>query len=121
MSYKGLQGSGEINYLTTKLQSNAFTFYQDKVLTLGTKATVAESTVGEAYFMQANFDKYALEWLPRKDTMNISTTTTPIKLYQDKFSYRGVATVTPKGFFGDGTIEGVDGSIKSPIAAICQN
>jgi len=114
MSYKGLQGSGEINYLTTKLESNAFTFYLDKVLTLGTKATVAESTIGDAYFMQAHFNRYALEWLPQKDTMNISTTTEPIKLYQDKFLYRGIATVTPKGFFGDGTIEGADGSIESP-------
>jgi len=114
MSSKGLQGSGEIKYLTTALESNAFTFYLDKVLTLGTKATVAESTIGNAYFMQANFNKYALEWLPQKDTMNISTTTEPIRLYQDKFSYRGIAIVTPKGFFGDGTIEGTDGSIESP-------
>lgn len=121
MSNQGLQGSGQIDYLTAKLHSNAFTFYRDKVLTMGTKATVAEASIGDAFYMSANFNKYALEWLPQKDTMNISTTSEPIKLYQDKFTFRGISTITPKGFFGDGTIEGADGSIKSPILAFAKS
>ncbi|RDC66398.1 hypothetical protein [Adhaeribacter pallidiroseus] len=114
MSFKGLQGVGELKYLTTTLQSNAFTFYLDKTLTLGTKATVAEGNIGEAYFMQANFKQYALEWLPKRDTMNISTTTDAINMYGDKFKYRGIAIVTPKGFAGDGELESADAKVTSP-------
>ncbi|QNF32025.1 hypothetical protein HUW51_04520 [Adhaeribacter swui] len=121
MSFKGLQGAGELKYLTTTLQSNAFTFYLDKTLTLGTKATVAESTIGDAYFMQANFKQYALEWLPKRDTMNISTTTDAIAMYGDKFKYRGIAIVTPKGFAGDGELEGVDTKIISPELHFSRN
>ena len=114
MSFKGLQGSGELKYLTTTLQSNAFTFYLDKTLTLGTKAIVAEGKIGEAYFMQANFKQYALEWLPKRDTMNISTTTDAITMYNDKFNYRGIAIITPKGFAGDGELENADTKVISP-------
>ncbi|PSR55031.1 hypothetical protein AHMF7605_16730 [Adhaeribacter arboris] len=115
MSFKGLQGSGELKYLTTTLQSNAFTFYQDKTLTLGTKATVAEGNMGDAYFMQADFKQYALEWLPKRDTMNISTTTEPIAMYGNKFKYQGIVIVTPKGFAGDGELQSTDAIISSPV------
>ncbi|MDQ3290151.1 MAG: hypothetical protein M3Q05_02560 [Bacteroidota bacterium] len=115
MSFKGLQGSGELKYLTTTLQSNAFTFYLDKTLTLGTKATVAEGNIGEAYFMQADFKQYALEWLPKRDTMNISTTTDAISMYDKKFNYRGIVIVTPKGFAGDGELQSADAIISSPV------
>lgn len=115
MSYKGLQGSGELKYLTTTLQSNAFTFYLDKTLTLGSKAIVAEGDVGEAHFMQAEFKDYALEWLPKKDTMNISTTTESIKMYGDKFSYRGIAIITPQGMAGDGRLENDAAVVTAPL------
>ncbi|QMU30797.1 hypothetical protein [Adhaeribacter radiodurans] len=115
MSFKGLQGSGELKYLTTTLQSNAFTFYLDKTLTLGTKATVAEGNIGDAYFMQADFKQYALEWLPKRDTMNISTTTDAISMYENKFKYRGIVIVTPKGFAGDGELQSTDAIISSPV------
>ena len=115
MNFKGLQGAGELKYLTTTLQSNAFTFYLDKTLTLGTKAVVAEGNIGDAYYMQANFKQYALEWLPRKDTMNISTTVEPIKMYNDKFNYSGTAIITPKGFAGDGRLESAEAVVTAPI------
>lgn len=121
MSFKGLQGSGELKYLTTTLQSNAFTFYQDKTLTLGNKATVAEANIGDAYFMQANFNQYALEWFPKRDTMNISTTIEPISMYGDKFKYQGIAIITPKGFAGDGQLEGADALITSPVLNFSKN
>ncbi|WP_051359905.1 hypothetical protein [Adhaeribacter aquaticus] len=115
LNYKGLQGNGDIEYLSAKLQSNAFTFYLDKVHTLGTRALVTEAQIGNAYYMEADFDKYALEWFPQKDTMNISTVSEPIKLYNGKFIYRGMATLTRTGFYGDGLVEGTDGTIKSPL------
>ncbi|MDB5262063.1 MAG: hypothetical protein JWQ14_1344, partial [Adhaeribacter sp.] len=121
MTNKGLQGAGEVEYLTTRLKSNAFTFYLDKVLTLGTEATIKEATVGKAYYMGGTFNKYVMEWLPKKDTMNISTVSEPYKLYGNKYTYRGIAILTPDGFFGDGVVEGADGLIKSPNLAFAKD
>ncbi|MGV3587346.1 MAG: hypothetical protein ACO1OF_10110 [Adhaeribacter sp.] len=121
MTNKGLQGTGEVDYLTTKLKSNAFTFYLDKVQTLGTEATIREATVGKAYYMGGTFHKYVMEWLPKKDTMNISTVSEPFKLYAGKYTYQGIAILTPEGFFGDGVVEGTDGLIKSPNLAFAKD
>ncbi|GEO03296.1 hypothetical protein AAE02nite_09600 [Adhaeribacter aerolatus] len=121
MSNKGLQGTGEVEYLTTRLKSNAFTFYLSKVQTLGTEATIREATVGKAYYMGGTFHKYVMEWLPKKDTMNISTVSEPFKLYGGKYTYQGIAILTPEGFFGDGVVESTDGFIKSPSLAFAKD
>jgi hypothetical protein len=119
----GLQGNGSINYLTSTLKSDTFTFYLDSVTTTrGISGAIAASKDPENIFPAANIGHFSMNWkvkqdslvLNKPDTLFNKETMDPIKLYDGKFTYVGQTVITPNGLLGHGTIESAESMVKSP-------
>lgn len=108
LNSQGLRGDGDIQYLTTKLQSKDFFFLKDSVLTIGTKATTTEGAHKDAEpgvkFPDMVVEEYRMKWLPKLDQMYISDTKNPILLYKGTASLQGTANITKKGMMGEGIL-----------------
>ncbi|MGB3849137.1 MAG: hypothetical protein WA958_04170 [Tunicatimonas sp.] len=100
----GLHGEGTIDFLTTNLEAEDFTFYMDSVTTVGTVAQMRAGSVGSASFPQAYVENYRLKWLPQQDSMIIHNRAKPFDLYDQTASLDSVLIVTQTGLLGAGTL-----------------
>ncbi|MDN5204398.1 hypothetical protein QQ008_23600 [Fulvivirgaceae bacterium BMA10] len=100
----GLRANGEIEYLTTTLQSEDFVFYVDSITTDGTSANIAPGQVGNASFPDISVENYRMKWLPMKDSMYIHNLDESFSLYNATASLYGFVNITPKGVLGGGQL-----------------
>ncbi|MGB3780428.1 MAG: hypothetical protein WA960_18840 [Tunicatimonas sp.] len=100
----GLHGEGTIDFLTTNLEAENFTFFMDSVTTVGTVAQMQAGSVGSASFPQAYVEDYRLKWLPQQDSMIIYNRAKPFDLYDQTASLDSVLIVTQTGLLGAGTL-----------------
>ena len=100
----GLHGEGTIEFLTTTLEAEDFTFYMDSVTTVGTVADVRAGSLSSASFPQAYVEDYRLKWLPQQDSMIIYNNAEPFDLYNETASLDSVLVVTEGGLLGAGTL-----------------
>ena len=101
---QGLHGEGNVDFLTTTLESEDFTFYMDSVTTVGTAADIEAGTVKSASFPQAYVEDYRLKWLPHQDSMIIYNNANPFELYGKTASLDSVLIVTERGLLGAGRL-----------------
>ncbi|HSI89661.1 MAG TPA: hypothetical protein VK927_01030, partial [Adhaeribacter sp.] len=115
----GLQGKGKIDYLSTNIQADTFTFYLDSVTTTsGVSGAIAENSI----FPAAKIGKYTMNWHVSEDKMSLNKpdslfrkeTMDPIAFYNGKYTYTGKATITPNGILGHGTAESDETKVSSP-------
>lgn len=104
MSNKGLQGDGELNYVTSTFKSNDLIFFPDS-----TNGNVQQFTErpqkNPVQFPVARGNDVYIHWMPYKDFMNIDNKTSPIKMYDEVTDFNGRLTLTPKNLFGMGSAE----------------
>ena len=100
----GLHGEGTIDYLTTTLEAENFTFFMDSVTTVGTVADIRAGSLASASFPQAYVENYRLTWLPQEDSMIIYNNAQPFDLYDKTASLDSVLVVTENGLLGAGTL-----------------
>ena len=104
MDANGLHGEGTIDYLTTTLEAENFTFYMDSVTAMGTVADIRAGSLSSASFPQAYVEDYRLTWLPEQDSMIIYNNAKPFDLYDQTASLDSVLVVTEGGLLGAGTL-----------------
>ncbi|AYA38343.1 hypothetical protein D3Y59_15605 [Hymenobacter oligotrophus] len=117
MSNRGIQGVGEMSYLSSTLQSDQFIFYRDSVVTVGKTAQIKEGTLnGAEYPKVALLPGYQMKWVVKADSMYLSTPPggESMRFYDGTYQYKGVATLTPKGLYGTGRMESQQSVIRSP-------
>ena len=116
MSNRGIQGIGDIKYLTGTLNSEQFIFYRDSVVTVGKSGTILPGPLNGVEFAKVTLPPgYQMKWAVKQDSMYLSTQSQgkPMLLYGDQYSFRGVSTLTPGGLYGDGRMEGPQSFIRS--------
>ncbi|PJJ48794.1 hypothetical protein [Hymenobacter chitinivorans] len=116
MSNRGIQGVGELKYLTGDLFSDQFIFYKDSVVTVGKTATIAQGPLnGVEYAKVSLLPGYQMKWVTASDSMYLSTQRDgqPMKFYAGDYNYKGTAILTPSGLFGDGRMDGPQSFIRS--------
>jgi hypothetical protein len=99
----GLTGRGKIEYLTTSMESENYTFYQDSVLGDAYNFEIKSGSVAVASFPDIKSDSVQLKWEPYKDKMAVSNVGTPFDLYNQTASLDGTAFVSAQGANGSGT------------------
>lgn len=104
LNAEGLRGAGNIDFLTSTLESEDFVFYMDSVITVGTVAEIREGSLGQASFPQAYVEDYSLRWLPQEDSMYITNNAEPFELYNQTASLDGATILTKSGLLGMGTL-----------------
>jgi len=117
MSNRGLQGIGDLKYLTGTFGSEQFIFYKDSVVTVGKTGAIAQGPLNGVDFTNVSLlPGYQMKWVVKADSMYLSTQREgqPMKLYANAYSFKGTTILTPGGLYGDGRLDGPQSFIRSP-------
>ncbi|GAA4311683.1 hypothetical protein [Nibribacter koreensis] len=117
MDGKGLRGRGTLSYQTATMYSTNFTFFVDSAHTdKGVKGSFVAGSVAQGSYPSGSFNAFTMQWWPYKDTLEVRTKGKDVmKLFNDRFTYKGMLGFTPSALFGDGVAESKDVAIKSPL------
>src|SRR5690606_5458950 len=70
---------------------------------------------GQANFPMASLGHYEMVWVPKQDTMYLSTVAKdPMMIYKESYKFTGTAKLSPGGLYGDGELDNPDANIVSP-------
>ncbi|MEJ8758523.1 hypothetical protein WG947_16030 [Pontibacter sp. H259] len=115
MSSQGIQSKGTLTYLTATLEAPEYTYYMDAVKTeKGAKATIKEEKLNGTEFPVATLNNFHMNWLPKVDSMYLSTTKEPMQIYKEQYKFKGVAKLSPGGMYGNGELDNPVANVTSP-------
>lgn len=116
LNNRGLQGEGELSYLTTTLRSKALVFTPDSTLgradTLFNRKSTAPANVPE---VQAADVFVRLE--PARDVLRTEKLRKPLVMYGDQAVLHGATDLTPNGMTGNGLIDFRNATLRSDLFA----
>ena len=114
LNNRGLQGEGELTYLTSTLRSGSLVFCPDSTLgradTLFNRSATAPSKVPE---VQASDVFVRLE--PARDVLRAEELKKPLIMYGDQALLHGYTDLTPKGMSGAGLIDFRNATLRSGL------
>jgi len=100
----GIHSSGQLDYITTSVHSDDFTFYLDSVSAIGDYGEIKEGNKFGSSYPSAELGAFKMKWRPQKDSMYIRNIGEPFRFYNRTATLDGEANVTKKGVFGSGTM-----------------
>ncbi|MBL7861211.1 MAG: hypothetical protein JNJ65_08615 [Cyclobacteriaceae bacterium] len=109
----GIRAVGRIDYLAATVESKDFVFYPDSVVGRGATGEINEKQFGAVYFPQVKLTDYQLNWLPKRDKMNIRNLKEPFSLYQTTATLDGKLIVSKTGVAGDGRLSTRGSEVRS--------
>ncbi len=104
LSNQGIRGGGQIDFLTTQIFSDDFIYYPDSVSADGSGGRIQPGNYKGASFPEAILGAYDMYWLPRKDSMYLTTVNEPFKFYNATAELEGFANITTNGVYGGGVM-----------------
>ncbi len=104
LSNSGLQGGGRIEYLTTVLESNRFTFFPDSTTGRVQSVTVARRDDGVPFPEVANAG-VDMTWKPKADSLTLRMVSSPFTFFAGIGTLNGDLTVTPAGLKANGRFD----------------
>ncbi|MBC7920393.1 MAG: hypothetical protein H7Z75_04815, partial [Ferruginibacter sp.] len=121
MSKSGLHAPGQIEHLTTTLQSKDFLFMPDSTVGKGTAGEIKEGAAGKGVFPRVGIKNYSLRWMPKADSMVIVSDKTPFDLYQGTSAMEGTLVVRSTGLVGRGSLKRKDSETYSEKFTLGKN
>ena len=105
LNYDGLQGNGDIEYLTATASSDKFTFFPDSTRGL-TTSFVNTSQKTPLEIPEAHADATDLGYYPLDDRLTVSVVKTPISMFEGQANVKaGSIDLAPEGLTGSGIVE----------------
>lgn len=102
LSNKGLRGTGRLEYLNTKATGRNLLFYPDSSLGKFDRFTIDKLENNGAGFPQVEGYNLHQRWLPYGDSLNLATTDSVLRLYDDRAQLNGSLLYTPDKLTGSG-------------------
>lgn len=102
LSNNGLQGSGKIDFIQSSSISKAFTFLPDS--TVGFAVFENKPLEAGVQFPDVVSKKAYICYLPKGNKLKAYSTDIPLSFFKDEAKLDGIATITPKGMTGNGTM-----------------
>ena len=111
LDHYGLQGDGELDYLTSHSKSSKFLFLPDSTVATTDTFTVAE----ERGYPDVKGGPGSLHWLPYADSMAVATLAqgAPLSMYRGDATLDGRLDLMPKGAAAKGTAVVHEGTLVS--------
>ena len=111
LDHYGLQGSGDLDYLTSTTRSKSFLFLLDSMSASTDTFFVRE----EQGYPDIRGGKLSQRWHPYADSMAVATTAKgrPFRMYRNDASFRGRVDLMPKGATAAGTANVKEGTLVS--------
>lgn len=115
LSYSGLQGDGELSFLTSSSRSEEFTFFPDSTRGI-TDSFVNESRAAAPQVPEANASEVDLTFLPLAEMLRAGVIKEPISMYDDQAELKeGALELTREGLTGLGIMEFAGAELESNL------
>lgn len=98
----GLRGGDKIEYLSSTIRSENFTFFKDSITAVGNYATIEPGDWEGVSYPQLEITNFDMRWLTAKDSLYMTNRSDPFKMYDETASLEGKAIISKKGLFGMG-------------------
>ncbi len=103
MDQSGLNSPGKIDFLTGGFNTESVTFYLDSMYSKkGIEGQIDAGTLNGVSYPSVKLSRYELNWLPKKDSMNLRNLEAPFKMYDSLGTFNGMLTLSTKGMYGKG-------------------
>ena len=112
MDGKGLHSEGNINHLAATMTAKEILFMADSLTASGQLGKINESVLKGSYFPQVDINDYSLKWMPKVDSMIISSKA-GFNFYTGTSSLKGKLVVRGGGLFGIGKLIRTDSETAS--------
>lgn len=99
---RGLRGGDKIEYLSSTLRSENFTFFKDSIIGRGTYATIEPGDWEGVSFPKLEITNFDMRWLNAKDSLYLTNLSDPFQMYDGTASFEGKTIITKKGLYGQG-------------------
>ncbi|WP_296622083.1 hypothetical protein [Marivirga sp.] len=99
---QGLRGGDKIEYLSSTIRSENFTFFKDSITAIGTYATIEPGDWEGVSFPQLEISNFDMRWLTSKDSLYMTNRSDPFKMYNETASLEGKTIISKRGLFGLG-------------------
>jgi hypothetical protein len=103
LSNKGLRGSGDLNFSSSKSKVSDLIFFPDSANGIANTFDVTEGSSPE--FPSAHGDTVRLHFLPYDDLLQAYNQKTPFRTYREKISFKGRYDLSFKELIGDGMVD----------------
>jgi hypothetical protein len=111
LSFKGLRGNGEIDYLTSITKSEDFIFYIDSMRSNSQSFDIEHNARG--IYPQVRGTEVFTRWFPYVDTMIIEKLKNPFLIFEKELEFSGDLVLTPERLTSSGIFNYKDATIKS--------
>jgi len=113
LSYKGLRGRGQVDYLTTVTRSKSIMFHPDSMMAVTDTFYVTEA----GGFPDIRNGKTNERWYPYGDSMRVAQIKngTQFRMYHDDATLAGHVTIKPSGATGGGVATIKEGTLASNL------
>jgi len=99
---QGLRGGDKIEYLSSTIRSENFTFFKDSITAVGTYANIEPGDWEGVSYPQLEISNFDMRWLTSKDSLYMTNRSDPFKMYDETASLEGKTIISKKGLFGLG-------------------
>lgn len=103
LSNNGLEGKGEIKYLSSLTKSDEIIFFPDSTLAEAKSFAIEKKTIGTVAYPEVKATDVLVDFEPKKDYMDIKKKEKDFTLYEQQVSLDGNLRLSPKGLGGYGT------------------
>lgn len=104
LDYSGMQGGGQLDYLTSSSTSDQFWFFPDSTRGM-TKSFINREQSGKIEIPKAAADTVDLAFFPTLEKLEASSEKTPINFFENEATLDGTLTLAPKGMTGRGKMD----------------
>ena len=111
----GLKGDGSIRYLNTTLYAEKFNFYPDSMNSYARNVEMARTNVDTSgvRYPYVTADSVYVFWVPKKDSMLITSLDKPFSMFEDKAQLNGLVELNTKELAGQGILQISDAQLDS--------
>lgn len=101
LSNKGLRASGDVEFLTSKIESKDYLFFPDSMKTIAENFEIKKYNSGISY-PQVNSKNNRIKWLPKEEEMLIAQIDSIFNMFNDSTRFTGNLRLNPIGLTGNG-------------------
>lgn len=115
LNYKGLQGDGDLSYLTTDLSSKRLVFCPDSTFGIADTLTNSVSATAGMDVPPVQGSRLFVRLEPQRDVLLAQVTRKPMIMYEGQAYLHGKTELTPKGMTGAGLVDFTNATLRADL------
>ncbi len=121
LSNRGLEASGQLDYLTASIHTDDFKIYPDSMNVPVAKEFILRKQTEGTEYPEVQSEKNRIHWEPKNEKMYIYKEKKPFNIYNPETHFDGNLLLTPDGLSGKGRIDVGMADIRSDSIVLKSN